>query len=323
MSFIHHYFSQNDYQDSDHQTSEFLGIRGSEMMEAAKLELPIIPGFVIDTSTTQKIATGEDITPLLKEGIKGIEFNFPRQYGDSQNPLFLKACFSSDIYLSNLPSIHHIGLNNQTIIQFAEATDECFAYSAYRDFFKNVGIKILGIPEQQFIDMAGSIGDSKNILDIKSLVDLYHGLVEDQLPMDNYGQLIAIIQGGIKQFYSTQKNSDVNLSVTIQAMVYGNYGADSFSGHFSTRNCITGRNQIEGKFSAKTYQVISDKGKNIKKLPQPYYDELKEMAIVIEKYFKEIREVQFAIESGYLWLIEQKRSDHKTAEADLKTLLDL
>lgn len=317
-----HDFSQNNYTDIRVNELELLGYQGSNIMNLARLSLPIAPGFILDSCLTKNILNGFNIKSLLKEKVKNIEKLTSKLYGDSTNPLFLIVSQSSDTNFIELKSIYHIGINSKTVIPLAAETSDEFAYEVYRDFYKNVGMQLLNIPESEFDNMGGRLTNSRKIEDVKSVVDLYYGLVEDSISLELHELLETIIKQSIKHFYSSKENSKDNLSIVVQAMVYGNYSGDSFVGSYITRDNL-GKSKIQGKFYKKKFHNNIGEGEDIQTLSPKYLAELKSFSSVIEKHFKDIREIHFTIEKGKLWVTYQNKYNGTSIQAYLKTLLDL
>jgi pyruvate,orthophosphate dikinase len=106
-------------------------------------------------------------------------------------------------------------------------------------------------------------------------------------------------------------------------MVYGNYGKDSCSGDFFSRNVVTGDKKLQGKFFRGKFNEIGASGQDISKVGDKHLKALQKIAWTLEDKFKEIRQVRFTIENGKLWLIEQRQVAQKSTQSDIKLLLDL
>jgi pyruvate,orthophosphate dikinase len=106
-------------------------------------------------------------------------------------------------------------------------------------------------------------------------------------------------------------------------MVYGNYGKDSASGNFYTRNIVTGQKKLQGEFYQSAFDDIGAVGSDINSIEKKYLSQLEKIAGTVEDYFKEIRSIRFTIENKKLWLIDQRAVMIKSTQSVLKTLLDL
>jgi pyruvate,orthophosphate dikinase len=109
----------------------------------------------------------------------------------------------------------------------------------------------------------------------------------------------------------------------VQAMVYGNFGDNSYAGNFYTRNIIDGEKKIQGEYLRNEFDLTGGAPKPIEKIEKTYFDKFTEIAQRIEDNFHEIRDVKFTIEENDFWLVEQREVDEKSTQAQIKTLLDL
>jgi pyruvate,orthophosphate dikinase len=117
--------------------------------------------------------------------------------------------------------------------------------------------------------------------------------------------------------------NDRDTALLIQPMVYGNYGKNSCSGDFFSRNVVTGEKRLQGRFFRGKFNEIGAAGQAIDKIEPADLKQLQKIAWTLEDKFKEIRHIRFTIENKTLWLIDQRPVDHKSTQADLKLLLDL
>ena len=117
--------------------------------------------------------------------------------------------------------------------------------------------------------------------------------------------------------------NDNDCALVIQPMVYGNYGKDSCSGYFYSRNIITGEKKLQGNYCTGEFYEIGSVGHEINEIDSVFLKQLEKIGNTLEEKFREIRQVRFTVENGKLWLIEQRLVDHKSTQADIKLLLDL
>jgi pyruvate,orthophosphate dikinase len=117
--------------------------------------------------------------------------------------------------------------------------------------------------------------------------------------------------------------NDRDTALLIQPMVYGNYGKDSCSGDFFSRDVVTGEKKLRGRFFRDKFNEIGAAGQDIDKIAPAHLKQLQKIAWVLEDKFKEIRHIRFTIENKKLWLIDQRPVDQKSTQSDIKLLLDL
>src|SRR5438874_2387997 len=118
-------------------------------------------------------------------------------------------------------------------------------------------------------------------------------------------------------------------AVNVQAMVYGNTGANSGSGVAFTRNPANGENEFYGEFlinaqgedvvaGVRTPQPVIE----LKKLMPKCYAELLKVRAILEKHFRDVQDVEFTIQDGKLFML-QTRNGKRTAAAALKFSMDM
>ena len=134
-------FSQTQHEISD-EKFELVGIRGKRIFELAQLELPISPGFVVDSYLTSKIDE-VNLHDLVGSYISSLEEQVGKTFGRGDNPLFLKMVFSPNLMLPNFPSVHNVGLNWDSVEALAEHTGEEFALGEFVYLLRSAGQKIL------------------------------------------------------------------------------------------------------------------------------------------------------------------------------------
>ncbi|MBP7602948.1 MAG: pyruvate, phosphate dikinase [Spirochaetes bacterium] len=314
------YFNK-DLKDLDEKTKKRLGIRGRRAVELAMMGLPIAPGFIIDSELTRKLPQ-VNLKEFLKTHIDHLEKETKKGYGDPKKPLLLKVVLSSDFNVPYFPSIHNIGLNDKTVTGFGQFTGLDFAYGEYRFLLRSMGTKIYSLEAADF-DKMDVKGGKQKAEDIKKAVDNFKKYLGDKFSEDVYDQLSLILKGAASRYCDSEIDVDNSLSIMVQAMVYGNFGNNSYSGNYYTRNIITGEPVIQGNFLQNAFDIDKSKPKEIAKIDKKYFDKFSDIAKKVEEKFKEIREIKFTIEEGDFWLVEQRDVDEKSTQAHIKTLLDL
>ncbi len=321
------------------QIWEASGARGKRIFELAQLELPIAPGCIIDSVLVRRIQE-VNLGELLQSFIASIEQQTGKFFGDKENPLLLKVVFSPNLVLPNYPSIHNIGLNWETVEGLAAHTDKEFALGEFHYLLKNVGKKILFKDDEKFLSFhkktevelegsakaRGSKAKDAKVAGLQEAIEKYLKFFGEKFSLDPMMQLAGIIQEGIRNYTSNDETSEgEELSVLIQAMVYGNYGENSYSGIYYTRNKVTGEPVLDGNFLHNAFddQTTDKKTKDINSIDKKIHKELSNVAAKIEKHFKEIRQIKFTIEQGQLWLVDQYTVQDKSTQAEIRTLIDL
>jgi pyruvate,orthophosphate dikinase len=327
---------------------ELLGIRGRQANEFAELGFPILPGFILDTTLASAIKAGEikkDINLLLDKcaGIVG------KKYGDAENPMLLKIVVSSNLAVTTYPTLHNFGLVKPVIQGFARWVGDTFA--AHEVLFLVRGM--LKIEERikeleakgrereeissrlKTLSRALGIGGPSNELGKKSDAEEMKITKTAVEYMDEYAKYfpagffesaedqLLITLTEISKLLSMDDQNDQDTALVVQPMVYGNYGKDSCSGSYFSRDVVTGEKKLQGEFYQEKFDEIGAQGQHIEKIGPVHLKRLREIAWTLEDKFKEIRQIRFTVEKGKLWLIDQRPVDQKSTQADIKLLLDL
>ncbi len=317
-------FNQNGCVE-DKQIWERCGKRGQRAFELASLHLPVVPGFVIDSHTSsqlEKVNVIDLVTPMIRE----IENEIGRKFASDNNPLLLKIICSSNLSLPIYPTVFNVGLSPVTIKSFAQMMggDESIAWFEYCYLLKTAGTKLYDIPEETFIEIEKKCNISTGGLEAhKKCAEEMRKLVNsDMVPDEPFKQLEVLIKVAAKHYYDPDLDLDDNVSIMVQAMVFGNMSENDLVGVFHTRNIITGEAQLSGYYQKKAY-TLKERENEINTLPATYLGELQKLAKLLESRFHELRQVKFIIEKGKLWLINQTSEDKKSTQSHIRTLLDL
>jgi len=342
-----HFFSQKDVISSK-IAPELLGIRGRQANEFAELGFPILPGFILDTELASELDTKaikKDVSDLLGKCAKIVG----KTYGDAENPMLLKVIISSNMAITTYPVLHNFGLARPVLEGFAKWVGKDFA--ANEVLFMINGMMNI---EEKISELEGKTKEKEEIAEKNKLIKRLLGIKgpsnelhseEDKIPlpkkktaeeyMDDYAkyfpkgffddaesQLLITISEISKLLKMDEQNNN-DTAIAIQPMVYGNYGKDSCSGYFFSRNVVTGDKKLQGNYFVGKFNEIGAAGYDINKIDPAHLKQLEKIAWTLEDKFKEIRQVRFTVENGKLWLIEQRLVDQKSTQSDLKLLLDL
>ena len=340
-----HFFSQKDV-ISKKIESEKLGIRGRQANEFAELGFPILPGFILDTDIASDIRIKDiknDLTVLLNKCSKIVGKN----YGDPENPMLLKVVISSNLAITTYPALHNFGLVKPTIKGFANNVGKDFAANEVIFMLRGIlkieeRIKELEDKSKEkdeisarikIVDrMLGITGPSNELhekekpIPIDKSAEHYMNEYAKYLPkgfFDSAEQQLHLALSEITRMFQMDDQNDTDTAILIAPMVYGNYGKNSCSGDFFSRNVVTGERKLQGKFFRGKFNEIGAAGQDINKIDPKHIKDLQKIAWTLEDKFKEIRQIRFTIEEGKLWLIEQRQVESKSTQADIKLLLDL
>jgi len=342
-----HFFSQNNVISSK-INPELLGIRGRQANEFAELSFPILPGFILDAEIASEIepkTTKKDITELLGKCEKLVD----KKFGDIENPMLLKIVISSNLAITTYPKLHNFGLVKSVINGFSKWVGADFAANEVLFLISGMlmiqeRIKKLENKPKEKDEITGELKLLRRLLGFRRPSNELHS-DEDKTPlpkkkaaaeyMDEYAGFfpkgffddsesqLMITLTEISKMLKMDEQNNSDTAIMIQPMVYGNYGKDSCSGSFFSRNVVTGEKKLYGSFLKGKFNAGGSEGHEINKIDPAHLKHLEEIAWTLEDKYKEIRQIRFTVENGKLWLIEQMLVDQKSTQADIKLLLDL
>jgi pyruvate,orthophosphate dikinase len=353
--------------DGDGSMKPLLGGKGANLAEMTRIGLPVPPGFTITTEVCTYFYAHKRTYPAslqdeVERGIANMERIMGTKFGDTEKMPLLVAVRSGarDSMPGMMDTILNLGLNDQTVKALVRATsNERFAWDCYRRFIQMYGDVVMGVQKREGEDHdpfesviehfkddrygRHDIDDSKlNASDYQELVARFKKLVKDRtgqaFPNDPWEQL----KGAAGAVFGSWMNDraivyrrkynipeEWGTAVNVQAMVYGNTGANSGSGVAFTRNPANGENEFYGEFlinaqgedvvaGVRTPQPVIE----LKKLMPKCYAELLKVRAILEKHFRDVQDVEFTIQDGKLFML-QTRNGKRTAAAALKFSMDM
>jgi pyruvate, orthophosphate dikinase len=352
--------------DGNGSMKSLLGGKGANLAEMTRIGLPVPPGFTISTEVCTYFYDNGRSYPAslqaeMEAGVKNMEKIMGCKFGDAKGMPLLVAVRSGarDSMPGMMDTILNLGLNDQTVLSLAEATNnERFAWDCYRRFIQMYGDVVLGVQKSEGEDHEPfevvietfkhetyhrEIIDSELTADDqKELVKRFKALVKQRtgkgFPNDPWEQL----RGAAGAVFGSWMNdraivyrrkynipAEWGTAVNVQAMVYGNTGETSGSGVAFTRNPANGENEFYGEF------LINAQGEDVVagvRTPEPVsklkvvmpksYAELIKVRGILEKHFKDVQDVEFTIQEGKLFML-QTRNGKRTAAAALKFSMDM
>jgi pyruvate,orthophosphate dikinase len=353
--------------DGDGSLKPLLGGKGANLAEMTRIGLPVPPGFTITTEVCTYFYAHKRTYPAslqaeIEKGIANMERIMGTKFGDTEKMPLLVAVRSGarDSMPGMMDTILNLGLNDETVKALVRATkNERFAWDCYRRFIQMYGDVVMGVQKREGEDHEPfesviehfkdkrygrhDIDDSKlNAADYQELVARFKKLVKDRtgqaFPNDPWEQL----KGAAGAVFGSWMNDraivyrrkynipeEWGTAVNVQAMVYGNTGANSGSGVAFTRNPANGENEFYGEFlidaqgedvvaGVRTPQPVIE----LKKLMPKCYAELLKVRATLERHFKDVQDVEFTIQDGKLFML-QTRNGKRTAAAALKFSMDM
>ncbi len=348
---------------------DLLGGKGAGLAEMSDLGLPVPPGFTITTEVcTWFYANGKtypsDLEAQVAAGLAAVERALGARFGDADNPLLVSVRSGARVSMPGMmDTVLNLGLNDRAVEGLAgNSEDERFAYDSYRRFIQMYGQVVLGIEHHHFeelietykLESGQTLDTDLSAEDWKIVVAGFKDVVEEetgqpfpQQPQDQlWGAIGAVFGSWMNPRAVTYRRlhdipADWGTAVNVQAMVFGNMGADCATGVAFTRNPSTGADEFYGEFLAnaqgedvvagiRTPQHLTVAGKEANNSALPAMEEVMPEVLgelyrvrrVLEDHYRDMQDIEFTVQRGKLWML-QTRSGKRTAPAALKIAVSL
>ncbi len=347
--------------DGDATMRNFLGGKGANLAEMAKIGLPVPPGFTLSTDVcTYYYANGRKFPPELKEqvtaALKSVEKQMGCGFGDSTNPLLL-ACRSGarDSMPGMMDTVLNIGLNDTTVEALVKNSGNAkFAYDSYRRLLLMYGEVVMGLkghhdePFERILhkakhDRGVKMDSDLTAEDLKRIVGEFKQVIKKytgkDFPMDPYEQ----IWGAIGAVFGSWMNDRATVyrrqygipdewgtACNVMAMVFGNLGDDCATGVALTRDGSLGAPGVNGDY------LINAQGEDVVNGSRPTrrieetlgkdmptaFKELTAVCQKLEKHYRNMQDIEFTISRNKLYML-QTRNAKRTGFAAVRVAVDL
>ena len=350
------------------QMKNLLGGKGAGLAEMSKIGLPVPSGFTITTEVCTYFYENNKYPPELQEQLNQsvalLEKRNQKKFGDPKAPLLVSVRSGSRVSMPGMmDTVLNLGLNDETAEGMAKITSNGrFAYDSYRRFIQMYSNIVLNINLKKFeteLHHARTRANVKNDYelsekDLRELIKVYKRIVLEEskaeFPQNPQIQLLGAI-GAVFQSWMNdraityRKLNDIpgnwGTAVTVQSMVFGNWGNDSATGVAFTRNPSTGDKNFYGEYlinaqgedvvaGIRTPQQITIYGKLAQKSNLPAMEEtmpelfkqLNDVRLKLESHYKDMQDIEFTIQSSKLYIL-QTRNGKRTSQAAVKIAIDL
>ena len=343
-----------------------LGGKGANLAEMASIGLPVPPGFTITTELcTAYYDNGRRYPDELKAQVQAalgvVEQSVGLKFGDAQKPLLVSVRSGARVSMPGMmDTVLNLGLNDETVRGLEAASgDSRFAWDSYRRFIQMYGSVVLGVDHHRFEDIIESAKMDAGVTedtglspqDWQRVVDEYKAMVAEErgqpFPMDPHEQLWGAIGAVFGSWMNPRANTYRRLhdipatwgtAVNVQAMVFGNMGADCATGVCFTRDPSTGENIFYGEFlvnaqgedvvaGIRTPQPLSRLRSNPgevsmeEALPSAYAD-LCKVRETLETHYLDMQDIEFTVQQNKLYML-QTRNGKRTAAASLRIAVEM
>jgi len=361
--YVYHFGKKTD---GNGKMKELLGGKGANLAEMTRIGLPVPPGFTISTDVcthyyANKRSYPKVLQSQMEEGVKLMEKQLGKKFGDKKNPLLLSVRSGARESMPGMmDTILNLGLNDETVEALAESSgNPRFAWDSYRRFIQMYGDVVMGVQKlpnedeepfeivieqikKKLLGNAHAEDTDLSADDLKVLVDAFKKLVKKRtgkaFPNNPWDQL----KGSVGAVFSSWMNdraivyrrkynipAEWGTAVNVQSMVFGNSGDTSGSGVAFTRDPATGENQFWGEFmmNAQGEDVVAgvrtpNPVADLKKVLPSAHKELLRICKVLEKHFRDVQDFEFTIEEEKVYML-QTRNGKRTGLAAVRTACEM
>ncbi len=360
----HIYFFGNGKAEGSARDKSLLGGKGANLAEMTNLGIPVPPGFTITTNVyTQYMRLGTypvGLKPQVKSMLKEVEIIMKQKFGDPHNPLLVSIRSGA---MQSMPgmmeTVLNVGLTAKSIPGLIKKSgNERFVYDAYRRLItmyadvvmekaagiepkegKGIREKLEHIMEAEK-NKSGATTDSElSAESLKQLCTKFKSEIKSSMgedfPDDPHTQLwggitAVLISWNGKRAISYRNIENIphklGTAVNVQAMVFGNMGANCATGVAFTRNPSTGENKFFGEWlpNAQGEDVVagirtpnplnnlygnknSNKPISLEDHMPNIYNELNGIQRQLEKHYKDMQDIEFTIQNGCLWILQTRK----------------
>lgn len=307
---------------------ELLGGKAWGIMRMRRLGLPVPPAFALPVTECRRYHEAgrhldERTWNAVLEALHWLERTTGRRLGDPAAPLLLSVRSGAPISMPGMmDTVLNLGMTEEVETALGRlAKDQLFARDTHNRFLFQFGSVVLGAdldpppadqtPERTRTDIANDCG---------------RHVSND--PLEQLRQAIAAV---FDSWYSRRAiayrkhwgiSDDGGTAVTVQAMVFGNLGADSGTGVFFTRDPLTGAPTPYGEWlpGGQGDDVVSGT-REVRSLAElaaclpQVHAELIEAGRLLEREHRDVQDIEFTVEQGRLFLLQTRPAKRSPAAA--------
>ncbi|NLM39167.1 MAG: pyruvate, phosphate dikinase [Firmicutes bacterium] len=351
------YFFGNGQTDGQEGNRNLVGGKGANLAEMVSLNIPVPAGFTITTEACTTFYANNEQWPegledQVKENMARLEEAMGAKFGDTNNPLLVSVRSGARVSMPGMmDTVLNLGLNDATVTGLAAKTNNPrFAWDSYRRFIQMYGDVVMGVDHDFFEEALQAVKDEQGVkLDnelsaeaLQEVVRRYKEIISREagrlFPDDPFEQLKGAINAVFKSWNNDRaiRYRQINgipgewgTAVNVQAMVFGNMGANSGTGVAFTRDPSTGENVFYGEYlmDAQGEDVVAGirTPHPISKLKEEMpevYAELEAIYKKLENHYRDMQDIEFTIQEGKLYML-QTRTGKRTATAAVRIAVEM
>jgi pyruvate, orthophosphate dikinase len=333
-----------------------LGGKGASLAEMTLLGVPVPPGFTVPTDFCREYHRhGElplDFADRITRSLHWLALKQGHIFGEANDPLLVSVRSGAAISMPGMmDTILNVGLNDKNLRSFGEKHGNMrFAFDSYRRLLQMFGNLVLGVEKKHFDDALDCVRREHGLVSdddfdeacLTEAIERFKNVIQSRsgrsFPMDPREQLdmaiLAVFDSWknerARQYRRIQKiPDDLGTAVTVQAMVFGNYGSDSGTGVGFTRNPSTGERAMFGEFLANAQGEDIVAGSHtptaiatIAKTMPTVYAQLCDVTSKLEAHYQDAQDFEFTVQKGKLFLL-QTRSAKRSACAAVRMAVEM
>jgi pyruvate,orthophosphate dikinase len=346
----------NGEADGDGSMTEKLGGKGAGLAEMTRMGVPVPAGFTISTDVCRSYLRDGKVPATLDretdDSIAWLELQHGQRFGGTADPLLVSVRSGAAVSMPGMmDTILNVGLHDGNVEAFAaQHGNPRFAFDSYRRLLQMFGSVVLHVPKSEFDAVLNRVKHSRNVvadaeLDAAAFQEVIAGYkavivhcTGREFPMDPREQVRMAVEAVFDSwmneravYYRKINNISDNsgTAVTVQAMVFGNYGSDSGTGVGFTRNPSTGEAKLFGEFLAdaqgedivagtRTPQAIAELARTMPAV----FAQLKSVTSKLEADYRDMQDFEFTVQRGKLFLL-QTRSAKRSALAAIRVAVEM
>ncbi|MDP5071206.1 MAG: pyruvate, phosphate dikinase [Congregibacter sp.] len=339
-------FSEGSKDDRD-----LLGGKGANLCEMTALNLPVPFGFIITTPTCREYFENGNRLPTLLEqeyrvALDLVERQMGGRFGDPNNPLLFSVRSGAPVSMPGMMNtILNLGINDEIAEGLARKTgNPRFAYDCYRRFIQMFADVVLGADTHAMDEVIEDYKDAREYkTDVAMKAEDWQAIIASfktmvVFPEDPFEQLRLAVEAVFLSWHTPRANvyremnnipDSLGTAVTVQSMVFGNFGEDSGSGVAFTRNPSTGERLFFGEvlFNAAGEDVVAGIRTPLsvdamqERMPAAY-TELLDAQALLEAHYRDMQDIEFTVQEGRFYLL-QTRSGKRTGRASVRIAVDM
>ena len=334
-----------------------LGGKGANLAEMANLGVPVPAGFTISADVCKYYTENDGRYPdglkdEVGEALQKLEGEMGARLGDTENPLLVSVRSGAAVSMPGMmDTVLNLGVNSKTVDGLTERSgSDRFAWDSYRRFIQMYSDVVAGLSTDLFEERLSRMEKDEGVENDRDLseaalrklvhdfLDIFERETGDEFPTDPEEQLwnaVGAVFGSWNNERAIRYRKINNIrdlpgtAVTVQSMVFGNFGDESATGVCFTRNPSTGENTLYGEYlmNAQGEDVVAgirtpEEIETLEdRLPQAY-KQLLDIRETLEDHYKEMQDIEFTIQERELYIL-QTRNGKRSAHAAVKIAVDM